>query len=195
MRDTIYVNKNALERIMYMPRKASIFVRSLTSKEKQKLTSIKRKRNIDFSLRQRAEIILLSSEGCEVKLIAHRVDLDQSNVISWIKRFNQGGIDALGDIPKPGRLKEITKDIELRIAAIALTDPKDLHKPFTSWTVETIRQEVINAGIVEIISWEATRKALKNCDLTPQRTSTWMHSNDPHYESKKRHYRSLHEST
>ena len=71
-----------------MGRKASVFVRELTSNEKQKLTSIKRKRNIDYSLRQRTDIILLSSEGCEVKLIAHRVGLDQSNVNAWIKRFN-----------------------------------------------------------------------------------------------------------
>lgn len=144
-----------------MARKPSVFVRELTIEEKQKLASIKRKRNKDYSLRQRADIILLSNEGCEVKLIAHRVGLDQSNVITWIKRFNEGRIDALVDIPKPGRPKEITKDIELRIAAIALADPKDLHKPFTTWTVETIRQQAISSGVVETISWEATRKALK----------------------------------
>lgn len=169
-----------------MGRKASIFVRELTENEKQKLTSIKRKRNIDYSLRQRADIILLSSEGCEIKLIALRVGLDQSNVNMWVKRFNEGGIDALGDIPKPGRAKEITKDIELKIAAIALSDPKDLRKPFTSWTVETIRQEVINSGVIASISWEATRKALKNCGITPQRSCTWKESKDPDYDSKKK---------
>ena len=140
-----------------MARKASIFVRDLSLKEKQKLTSI----------RQRADIILLSAEGYEVKLIAHRCGLDQSNVNMWIKRFNEGGVDSLLDIPKPGRTKEITRDIELKIAAIALTNPKDLHKPFTSWTVETIRQEAITSGVVETISWEATRKALKNCGINP----------------------------
>lgn len=175
--------------------KAKVSVRKLTDKEKQKLTSIKRRRNIDYSLRQRADIVLLSAQGCEVKLIAHRVDLDQSNVNNWIKRFNQGGIDALGDIPKSGRPKEITKDIELKIAAIALTDPKDLHKPFTSWTVGTIREEAINTGVVKSISWEATRKALKNCDITPQRSCTWKHSNDPDFASKKRCHRALYEST
>lgn len=169
-----------------MGRKPSVFVRKLTEHEKQKLTSIKRKRNIDYSLRQRADIVLLSSEGCEVKLIAHRVGLDQSNVNMWIKRFNEGGTDSLGDMPKPGRAKEITKDIELKIAAIALADPKDLHKPFTSWTVETIRQEAINSGIIATISWEATRKALKSCGITPQRSCTWKESKDPDYEVKKK---------
>lgn len=83
--------------------KAKIFVRELSSSEKSKLNSIVRKRTIDYSLKQRSEIILLSSQGCEVKLIEHRTGLDQSNVIKWIKRFNQGGIEALGDIQKPGR--------------------------------------------------------------------------------------------
>lgn len=166
--------------------KAIVFVRKLTDKEKQKLTSIKKRRSIDYSLRQRADIILLSAQGCEVKLIAHRTSLDQSNVNKWIKRFNQGGIDALGDIPKSGRPKEITKDIELRIAAIALTDPKDLRKPFTLWTVDTIREEAINTGVVKSISWETTRKALKNCDITPQRSCTWKHSTDPDFTSKKK---------
>lgn len=68
-----------------------------------------------------------------------------------IKRFNEGGIDALGDIPKLGKAKEITKDIELKIVAIALSDPKYLRKPF-SWTIETIRQEAINSGIIANIS-------------------------------------------
>jgi len=67
-----------------------------------------------------------------------------------------------------------------------LTDPKDIHKPFTSWTVDTIREEAINTGVVKSISWEATRKALKNCDITPQRSCTWKHSNDPDFASKKK---------
>ncbi len=182
----LYVNYHCIRKGTKMARKASIFVRELNVKEKQRLTSITRKRNIDYSLKQRADIILLSSEGCEIKLIAHRAGLDQSNVNKWIKRFNEGGIDALGDIPKPGRAKEITKDIELKIAAIALSDPKDLRKPFTSWTVETIRQEAINTGVIETISWEATRKALENCGITPQRRCTWKDSKDPDYESKKK---------
>ncbi|SHI86033.1 Winged helix-turn helix [Geosporobacter subterraneus DSM 17957] len=177
-----------------MGRKASVFVRELTAVEKQKITSIKRKRIIHCSLRQSVDIVLLSSEGWEVKLIAHRVGLDQSNVNTWIKGFNKGGIDALGDIPKPGKGKEITKDIKLKIATIALSDPKQLRKPFTSWTVETIRQEAINSGVIATTSWEATRKALKNCGITTQRSCTWKESKDPDYESKKKHHRALHES-
>ena len=178
-----------------MARKASVFVRELTANEKQKLVSITSKRNIEYSLKQRADIILFSSEGCEVKHIAHRVGLDQCNVNKRIKRFNEGGIDALGDIPKPGRTKEITKGIELKIAAIALSDPKDLHKPFTSWTIETIRREAIATGVIETISWEATRKALINCGITPQMSCTWKESKDPDYDFKKRHHRPLHEPT
>jgi transposase len=177
---------NRIRKGTKMARKASIFVRNITLNEKQKLTSIKRKRNIDYSLRQRADIVLLSAEGCEVKLIAHRIGLDQSNVNNWIKRFNEGVIGALCDIPKLGRAKEITKDIELKIAAIALSDPRDLRKPFTSWTVDTIRQEAIASGVIKTISWEATRKALKNCGITPQRSCTWKESKDPDYQSKKK---------
>jgi transposase len=168
--------------------KAKIFVRELTSAEKSKLTSIKRKRNVDYALRQRVDIILLSSQGCEVKLIEHRTCLDQSNIIKWIRRLNQGGIESLGDIPKPGSPKSITKDIELKIAALALLYPKEINKPYTNWTVETIRKEVINTGMISSISWEATRRALKNCGITSQRSCTLKDSNDPDYESKKRRY-------
>jgi transposase len=166
--------------------KAKIFVRELTSEEKSKLTSIKKKRTVDYALRQRADIIILSSEGCEVKFIEHRTGLDQSNIIKWIRRFNQGGIEALGDIPKPGRPKTITKDIELKIAALALLDPKEIKKPFTTWTLETIQKEAISTGIVSSISRESTRRALKNCGITLQRSCTWKTSNDPDYESKKK---------
>lgn len=180
-----YVNYSSIRKGAKMAR-AKVFARKLTDKEERKLTAIKRKRAIEYSLRQRAEIILLSAKGTEVKLIACWTGLDQSNVIKWIKRFNEGGIDALADIPKPGRAKEITKDIELKIAAIALSDPRELNKPFNSWTIETIRQETINSGIMKTISWEATRKALKNCNITSQRSCTWKVSKDPDYQVKKK---------
>lgn len=37
-------------------------------------------------------------------------------------------MDALGNIPKPGRTKETARNIEMKIAAIALSDPKELEK-------------------------------------------------------------------
>ena len=180
-----YVNQLCIRKGVKMA-KPKVFARELTNKEERKLTAIKRKRTVEYSLRQRAEIILLSAKGTEVKLISCWTGLDQSNVIKWIKRFNEGGIDALGDIPKPGRAKEITKDIELKIAAIALSDPRELDKPFNSWTIETIRKETINSGVMSTISWEATRKALKNCGITSQKSCTWKVSKDPDYEVKKK---------
>jgi len=163
-----------------------VCVRELTQDEKNKLITIKQKRNIEFSLRQRADIILLSDQGCEVKFIALSVGLDKSHVYKWINRFNEGGIDALGDIPKPGRPKGISSDAELKIVAIALTEPRDLNKPFNSWTVDTIRQEAIRSGIVDTISWESTRRILKKHNLSNQRTATWKVSKDPDYEVKKK---------
>ena len=163
-----------------------VCVRELTQDEKNKLFTIKNKRNIEFSLRQRADIILLSDQGCEVKFIAHSVGLDKTHVYKWINRFNEGGIDALGDLPKPGRPKGISSDSELKIIAIALTEPRELNKPFNSWTVDTIRQEAIHSGIVDSISWEAVRKILKKHNLSNQRTTTWKVSKDPDYEVKKK---------
>lgn len=44
-------------------------------------------------------------------------------------------IRCLRGYTKARETKEMTKDIELRIEAIALADPKGFHKPFTTWTI------------------------------------------------------------
>ena len=86
--------------------KANIFVRDLTNEEEEQLLLIIRKRNIDFSYKQRAQIIMKSSVGNDVKSISKQLKIAPSTVIRWIKRFNSGGFDSLKDLKKSTQINK-----------------------------------------------------------------------------------------
>ena len=54
-------------------------------------------------LAQRARIVLLSSEGMGTTAVAERIGVSRPTVILWRDRYQQGGVDALVDLPRPGR--------------------------------------------------------------------------------------------
>ena len=62
-----------------------------------------RSSSIRAGLAQRARIVLLSSEGLGTTAVAERIGVSRPTVILWRNRYLEGGVDALADLPRPGR--------------------------------------------------------------------------------------------
>ncbi len=58
---------------------------------------------------ERARIILLSWEGLQVDAIAAELRCCAKTVRVQLKRFNEQGLDGLGDRPRPGRHARLTE--------------------------------------------------------------------------------------
>src|SRR5262247_3219006 len=81
----------------------AIKLRTLTHEEKAAIAKLARSRTAAAREVERARIILLASKGKRVPAIARELELTEITVRSWLKRFNNEGLDGLADLPRSGR--------------------------------------------------------------------------------------------
>ncbi len=71
--------------------------------DRGRLEALARSPSVRASVAHRARIVLMSAEGLTNTEIARETKSTRQTVISWRKRYATGGINALGDLPRPGR--------------------------------------------------------------------------------------------
>jgi transposase len=81
---------------------------------------------------------LLASKGRRVPAIAEQLEITQFTVRIWLKRFNQGGLDGLIDLPRSGRPTTYSAEQVAEVIATALSDPQKLGQPFACWTLDRL---------------------------------------------------------
>ena len=59
--------------------------------------------NTRRSLAERARIVLLSQEGLSAAAIGEKLGVARLTVYKWRRRFQEGGLEALADRPRPGQ--------------------------------------------------------------------------------------------
>jgi len=77
--------------------------RPLTEEEREALLCWVKSECTPPRVRQRARVVLLSSYDISTYVIAVLIPMGRNNVSFWIRRFNEGGVDALRDRLRPGR--------------------------------------------------------------------------------------------
>ncbi|WP_371749986.1 helix-turn-helix domain-containing protein [Streptomyces sp. NBC_01283] len=145
----------------------------------------------------RAKIIVLSWGGVRVPDIAQRLGCHEKTVRKWLHRFNEQGLDGLGDRPGCGRKRRITEAERSRIIALVrLTPPGRLEiQPSnelwaadesgpSEWTLDalaaTARAEGIEVGRSQV------RRILLAEGVRWRRTRSWICSRDPDFVPKGR---------
>lgn len=116
-------------------RKASVFVRPLTENEKQELTQ--KQKDPKAVVRDRAKLILLSSEGKTPKQIAAQMKKDYARTLKVINSFNKNfDIFIVGKIT--GRPRRITLEQEKDIVDTSLKSPKEANLPYNNWNCKLL---------------------------------------------------------
>src|SRR3954468_8228851 len=113
-------------------------VRAVSDEEREELGRMARSRTLGAGLVRRARIVMHALEGLKAPEICARMDLCGAAVRHWLKRFNERGLEGLGEDVRTGRPP--TSSAEQRGAVIdaALTRPADLAPPFASWTLDRL---------------------------------------------------------
>lgn len=149
---------NKPERKRSTGRKPTIFVKGISSEEKQFLKKAVKSSN--SFIRDRAKIVLLSSVGLSSKQIVQKTNFEKRKVRKAIKEFNSKGIQALqrgkarGAIPKFNDVKK-----KLILMHFSKT-PMSFGYHFTTWTLPRFRKHLIDYKVVETISIEKVRQIL-----------------------------------
>lgn len=85
------------------------YVRPLTANQRHTLAEIMT-HDVTPRARVRAQSILLSSQGRKIKEIAQVYQVDRDTVATWIKQWENAGVESLYDKPRSGRPPKLTPE-------------------------------------------------------------------------------------
>jgi transposase len=145
----------------------------LSEEERSELE--RRVRSVTISKRDslRAQIILLRAEGKSQQEVSKEIGVSHACVSKWTRRFIEGGIEGLKDLPGRGRKPSIPPEkVEEVITRVTQPPPGR-----TRWSVRSMAREV---GI----SRHSVHQIWKKNDLKPHLVKTFKISKDPNFKKK-----------
>ncbi len=163
-------------------RKPLLFVRTINEEESKALETAKRSN--DAFTRDRAKILLLSSQNNSSRQIAGKLSCEERKVRKAIKAFNSKGIAALqrgkakGAVPKFDRIKK--KLILMHFSQ----KPSKFNYHYTTWTLPRFRKHLIDYKVVDSISIEKVRQILDEAGARLKRSKRWQYSPDKEFDKK-----------
>jgi transposase len=127
---------------------------------------------------QRARIVLLAADGMSNAAIGRQVGVSTPTVLAWRNRYDAGGIDALADLPRPGRPPVIDES-----AVITQTlNPPPAQLAVTHWSARLLADHLTQAGMP--VSFAEVARIWRAWGLQPHRAQTFKFSTDPQLEAK-----------
>lgn len=119
----------------------------------------------------RALVLKLKDKDYTNMEVADIVGVTPRTVINICNKYNELGFEsALNDDPRSGRPLQFDERIKSQIVAMVCSDPPE---GFDRWTLELIREQVINQGVTDSVSTESIRIILRENDLKPWQEKMW----------------------
>jgi transposase len=135
------------------------YIVELTQDERDELNELTHKGKASARKLNRARILLKADEGWKDEQIVAALDTAVTTVERIRRRFVEGGLEkALKDDPRPGARPKLDGRGEAYLIALTCSDPPDEHD---HWALRLLGDRLVEAGVVDSISHETVRKALK----------------------------------
>jgi transposase len=157
-------------------------LRSLSEEEEKQIKQLASSKTQSACLVQRAKIIqcMLDNPKMSAKeasfLAGYKSDLPGR---TWVKRFNEKGINGLNDQQRSGHPLIHTQDTRGSLISLALQKPRSLGYPFELWTLlrlQTAFKEQFGVYICESAIWNW----LSDEGLKWKRQQSWFHDTEKH---------------
>ncbi len=130
----------------------------------------------------RAHCLNMREKGRTVIEIGESLELTPRTVIDICSVYQERGLDAaLEDEPRSGRPQEIDARVTSHLVATVCSDPPE---GFDRWTLELLKERMIQDKVVESISVGSIWLILKEHDLKPWQQKMWCvpHLNEEYIE-------------
>jgi transposase len=134
----------------------------LTSEQADELHGRTRAADLKPRTRDRLEMVRLCAAGYRVAEIARLLRLSPQRVRGWLRRFRDGGFDALPDRPHPGRPGALTP-------ALLQALREELARANRTWTAKQIAQWLVTEHGVSLHP-DHLATQLKHANLSYKRT-------------------------
>jgi transposase len=116
----------------------AVRIRDLTDDERKAIERLAHSRTEAARLVERAKILWFASQGESAPKVAKRLGMDPRTVLTWLKRFNGGGLAGLQDQPRSGRPATYAPEVVAEVLATSLTPPPQLGQPFGCWSIRRL---------------------------------------------------------
>src|SRR5215211_8776410 len=165
--------------------------------EEQKVRKLANSRHAPADWVMRARIVVRSWDGLRTKAIAEELGCHPQTVRERFHRFNEEGLDGLGDRPGAGRKRRITETERSLIISLVATDPpgrlvrgaggeleasdeeKEAH-----WTLDALTTAARERGIA--VGRSQVRRILLAEGVRWRNPHPWGESHDPQFVPKGR---------
>jgi transposase len=163
--------------------------------EERRLRRLANVRHAPASWLERARIVALSWDGAQVGQIAAQLGCHPRTVYRWLHRFNQHGIDGLGDLPRSGRPRRLGELDRGQIIALAGSNPPgrlrrqpdgtlgldrpEQADPPAQWTLDALAAAAQAKGIQ--VSRSQVRRILQAEGVRWRTVRSWSTSGDPDF--------------
>ena len=157
-------------------------LRNTSNEEAEKIRKLSLSKTQPANLIQRAKVIqlLLDNPKMYVKDAAVLVGFKSAQQAgTWVKRFNEDGINGLKDKQRSGRPPIHSQDTHSCLINLALQKPNSLGYPFALWTLERLQtafKERKGIHLSDSTIWEW----LANEGLKWKRQQSWFHEPEKH---------------
>lgn len=138
---------------------AKKYVVKLTPSERAQLMELTCKGELGARKMKRAQILLKADEGWKDADIMAALNTSRSTVERTRKRLVEGGLGkALNEDPRPGQRTKLDGKAEAYLVALACSDAPGGRE---HWPLRLLADQLVELGMVESISHETVRQALK----------------------------------
>ena len=134
---------------------------------------------------------MASLSGQSDEAIARRHHVSRSRIVLCIQKCLQFGLDAaLGELPRPGKPRQLPDDAIAWVQNCACQKPKELGYSYELWTYKLwtahVRRHCVAAGhpTLQKLSRSKLHKILRKGELRPHKIRYYVERRDPGFEAK-----------
>lgn len=163
----------------------------LAADEKRRLESLRRSRSGEKLEVVHAGILLDLAGGMSDGATARKNGVNRHTVALCARKFLQFGLEAaLGELPRPGKVRRIPDDAIAWVLHCACKKPKDVGYSYELWTYsllqEYVRKNCVEAGHPSLAELSRSRlhRILTQGEIRPHKIRYYVERRDPEFAAK-----------
>lgn len=119
-------------------------------------------------------LLAMANPETVVNDLCREVGMTRIGVWFLCRRYEKTGLDAIYDIPRSGRPREITALQRVGIEQLACCEPSGVGLEMTHWSTRSLAEMAVERGLVSHIAHSTVSLILRDADFQPHRSCYWI---------------------
>ncbi len=119
-------------------------------------------------------LLAMANPETVVNDLCREVGMTRIGVWFLCRRYEKTGLDAIYDIPRSGRPREITALQRVGIEQLACCEPSGVGLEMTHWSTRSLAEMAVERGLVSHIAHSTVSLILRDADFQPHRSRYWI---------------------